>query len=374
VDIVIAGGGVGGLALARGLTGSGHRVRVFEQAPELRTGGAAVTIFSNGAAALAGLGAPLGGFGGRLDALRFDTADGRTIVTADLTVLARRTGFPVTSVPRDRLVEHLARGLSVEFSREIVDVEVGHDGVTAVDAIGDRHRADVVVGADGHRSAVRRAVLDPAPAAENEWTTWQGLSPVLPELADGTTGACVVGPAGLVGLLPSGDGLLMWWFDVHQPLEGSPAAALAQRFAGYGPLVEGLLEKIRDEDLEPFRHVTHEVPNQWGRGGTTLLGDAAHAFPPTQAQGANQALEDAWLLSRALRADPVEVPRALRRYEALRGRRVRKVSRRAASERTNKPVPSPVRVLTRMIPPSLIGHAYVAQLRGVSSVLNEETV
>lgn len=372
MDILIAGGGVGGLALARGLAGSGHRVRVFEQFPELRTGGAAVTIFSNGAAALAGLGAPLGGFGGRLDTLRFDTADGRTIVTADLTILARRTGFPVTSVPRDRLVEHLARGVPVEFSREIVAVEVRPDGVTAIDATGDRHEADVVVGADGHRSAVRRAVLDPAPATENAWTTWQGLSPALPELAAGPTGVCVVGQAGLVGLLPSGDGLLMWWFDVHQPLEGSPAAALVERFAGYGPLVEQLLGTLRDEDLESFRHVTHRVPNQWGHGGTTLLGDAAHAFPPTQAQGANQAIEDAWLLSRALRGNPVDVPGALRRYETLRARRVRRVSRRAVSERTNKPVPSPVRALTRMIPPSLIGRAYVAQLRGVSSVLNNE--
>jgi FAD-dependent urate hydroxylase len=167
----------------------------------------------------------------------------------------------------------------------------------------------------------------------------------------------------------------MWWFDVHQPLEGPPAAALAQRFAGYGPLVGALLEKIRDEELEPFRHVTHRVPDQWGAGGATLLGDAAHAFPPTQAQGANQAIEDAWLLSRALRsaADPADVPGTLRRYETLRARRVRKVSRRAASERTNKPVPAVVRRLTGMVPPSLIGRAHVAQLRRVSSVLNNET-
>lgn len=110
------------------------------------------------------------------------TEPGRTVVTADLTVLARRTGFPVTSVPRDRLIEHLARGVEVEFDREIAGVEVRPDGVTAIDAAGGRHEADVVVGADGHRSAVRRAVLDPAPVVPTGWTTWQGLSPVLPEL------------------------------------------------------------------------------------------------------------------------------------------------------------------------------------------------
>jgi FAD-dependent urate hydroxylase len=337
-------------------------------------GGAAVTIFSNGAAALAGLGAPLDGFGGRLDALRFDTAGGRTMVTADLTVLARRTGFPVTSVPRDRLVTHLAAGISVEFGCEITDVEVHADGVTAIDAAGRSHDGDVLIGADGHRSAVRRAILDPTPAVENSWTTWQGLTPVLPDLAGGSTGVCVVGEAGLVGLLPSGGGLLMWWFDVHEPLAGSPAAALAERFAGYGPVVDALLATVADLDMEPFRHVTHRIPDVWGRGAATLLGDAAHAFPPTQAQGANQALEDAWLLSRALRDRPADIPTTLRRYEALRARRVRKVSRRAVTERTNKPVPAPIRVLARSVPPALIGAAYAAQLHGISSVLTGEKV
>jgi FAD-dependent urate hydroxylase len=342
-----------------------------------RGGHVGLVLFDNSSGG--GDGAPIGSFGGRLDTLRFDTADGATVVTADLTVLARRTGFPVVSTPRSRLVEHLSAGgdqvgVEIAYGCEIVDVEVRPDGVTAIDATGGRHDADIVVGADGHRSAVRRAVLDPAPATENEWTTWQGLTPVLPELAEGATGVCVVGDAGLVGLLPSGEGQLMWWFDVHEPLAGSPAAALAERFAGYGSLVNALLDKISDGDLEAFRHVTHRVPDQWGRGAATLLGDAAHAFPPTQAQGANQAIEDAWLLSRAVGSQPTDLPGTLRRYERIRARRMRKVSRRAASERTNKPIPPVVRTLTGLIPPSLIGQAYLAQLRGVSSVLTGDRV
>jgi FAD-dependent urate hydroxylase len=128
-----------------------------------------VTIFSNGAAALAELGAPLNGLSGRIDALRFLTSAGKPLFTADLTVMARRTGFPVATVPRDRLIAYLSAGLAphtVQFGREVTDVMPSGGDATVVDSDGDRHAADVVVGADGHRSAVRRAVLGASPARE----------------------------------------------------------------------------------------------------------------------------------------------------------------------------------------------------------------
>jgi FAD-dependent urate hydroxylase len=77
MEILIAGAGVGGLALAKGLLADGHQVRVLERSPGLRQGGAAVTIFSNGAAALAALGAPIDGIGGDIEELGFRTAEGR---------------------------------------------------------------------------------------------------------------------------------------------------------------------------------------------------------------------------------------------------------------------------------------------------------
>ncbi len=373
MDVLVAGAAVGGLALTRGLArGPGKRVRVLEQAASLRTGGAAVTIFSNGAAALAGIGAPLGGLGGRIDVMRFLTDRGAEVFTVDLTVMARKTGFPVATVPRDRLIAHLADGLPdgvIEFGREVASVALHDNRATIETAGGERYEADVVVGADGHRSAVRRAILDPAPARACGWTTWQGLSPIVPELADGTTSMCVVGPAGLCGLMPAGDGLLQWWFDVHEPIEGpSPVAVLQDRFGGYAGAVPAALEAIKDADIESFPHVVHDVPDRWGRGVATLLGDAAHVFPPTQAQGANQALEDAWLLSRML-TEGGDIPATLRRYEALRAPRVRRVSRMAARETTNKPVNPLAARLLSLVPPRVAGSAHTRLLRTFSNVL-----
>ncbi|HEV7897730.1 MAG TPA: NAD(P)-binding protein, partial [Planosporangium sp.] len=87
MDVLIAGAGVGGLALARGLLADGHQVRVLEQAPGPRQGGAALTIFSNGAAALAGLGAPMDGVGGLIEEMEFCDANGAALFRVDLRVL-----------------------------------------------------------------------------------------------------------------------------------------------------------------------------------------------------------------------------------------------------------------------------------------------
>lgn len=378
MKVLVVGAGVGGLALARGLHAHGHEVRVLERGAGLRTGGAGVTIFSNGAAALAGLGAPLPpDIGGRIELLDFRTAAGSRIYRSDVRRMERATGFPATVVSRKALLEHLAADLppgTVQFGAGVEAVQQASGRVEAVDGLARRYRADALVGADGHRSIVRRSV-DREPARSTGWATWQGLTRILPEVARGTRGLMHVGTAGFVGIMPAGDGYCQWWFDV--PLDGDdapperPTMWLRERFRDFASPVPDLLEGIDDRDIGFYPHVAHWIPDRWGRGPVTLLGDAAHAFPPTQAQGANQALEDAWMLTRALNRLPDPVT-AVRRYEALRSVRVRRVARLAVSETTDKVPPAAVRLLARTVPAGLAGRVQLAMLRRWSSVLNDE--
>jgi FAD-dependent urate hydroxylase len=376
--VIVVGAGVGGLALANGLVADGHEVRVFERAPGPRTGGAAVTVFSNGAAAAAGLGVPLDGLGGRIDTLTFADPAGRVFARADLRVMRRRTGFGVATVPRAAILDRFAGRLpagTIRYGREVSGVSATATGALVAEADGARHAADVVVGADGHRSAVRRAVLADGPAAPNGWVSRQGVAGGLPDLGGGADARCVVGPAGLCGLMPVGAGRVLWWFDMPVAAPpGRPVAAwLRERFAGYGGEVDTLLSGLTDPDVQEFPHVVHRVPDRWGTGPVTLLGDAAHAFPPSQAQGANQALEDAWLLRRALRA-PGERVEAIRRYERRRARRVRPMSRLAAAEVTNRPPGRVGRCAGRAVSPGLLARLQLAMIRRCSSVLNDDRV
>ena len=142
---------------------------------------------------------------------------------------------------------------------------------------------------------------------------------------------------------------------------------MRDRFQHYADPVPKVLAAITDAGLYP--HVIHEVPDVWGLARTTLVGDAAHAFPPTLAQGANQTLEDAWMLTRTLTEPSGDLTTALRNYEQRRTRKVRRVSRLARTELTNKPPHPLVRRLAPMIPRSLISRAYLTQLKGWSDVL-----
>jgi FAD-dependent urate hydroxylase len=87
-----------------------------------------------------------------------------------------------------------------------------------------------------------------------------------------------------------------------------------------------LLDVISDGDIEPFPHVWHSVPGLLQMNGVVLIGDAVHAIPPVLAQGANQSIEDAWVLCRELEALP-SISSALESYQKERRRKVAAVSR-----------------------------------------------
>ncbi|HXO54760.1 MAG TPA: FAD-dependent oxidoreductase, partial [Mycobacterium sp.] len=98
--ILVIGAGVAGISIARGLLRDGHDVTVFEQRPDMRPGGGAVTIWSNGSTVLEQLGVDMDGAGQLLSTVRIATSTGRRLVNIDVTAIVDRLGGPVRMVPR----------------------------------------------------------------------------------------------------------------------------------------------------------------------------------------------------------------------------------------------------------------------------------
>lgn len=340
--IVVVGGGVGGISVARGLVRDGHDVTVFEQRPEIRAGGGAVTIWCNGATVLEQLGVDMDGAGQILSTLRVVTATGHPITTVDIAAIADRLGAPVRMVPRRVLLERLMDGFPGDrircHSRVARMVTTPH-GVRVEFDDGRSTEADLLIGADGLHSTVRGIVGAP-PARPTGWCSWQGLVTLPGAVADNRVALMMIGEHGNLGLWPAGDSDLQWWFDLPWSRDfvrpQRPIELIRSHFTGWSDEVDRVLAALTDDDLtgSPYPHFRHPIPRRV-RGPLTLLGDAAHTMPPTLAQGTNQALLDTMVLCRTLsesgrgRSGGNGHP-ALRRYEKIRRRRVAAVSRVAS--------------------------------------------
>jgi len=310
--VVIVGAGIGGMAAARGLLADGHEVTVLERASELRTLGGAITLWANGTTILSDLGVDIGGLGERLTGISTLTASGRVAVSIDLAEADTRLGSGAVVTPRADLLRAIAHGLPdglVRFGSRFASLG---DGDTVVTESGEVHEADLLIGADGVGSAVRAALYGTAPRPETGVASWQGLIPSPVDL--GSTALIMMGREGYVGLSPAGNGQAQWFCDTPWPApEGDPLTVLSDRYGHWGTPVPELFKTLSEVDVRPYPHHRHGI--RWGRGRAILLGDAAHAMPPSMALGANQALEDVWVLRNALRTNPAT---ALARYGVTR--------------------------------------------------------
>ncbi|WP_433438516.1 FAD-dependent monooxygenase [Nonomuraea sp. CA-141351] len=346
MDILVIGAGVGGLAVARGLLAAGHRVRVYEQAPGRRNGGKALLIWSNGNAVLNDLGVGLDGAGARIDRIDALTSDGRLRTSMNIAHAADRFGFVTKAISRRHLLERLADGLPDDLVRHGMgcrSVTQDNGQVTATFSDGSTDTGDMLIGADGHHSVVRRHLWGEGAVQPATFGTWQGLSPIDIDLAGTHRHLMITGREGACGLMPAGEGLLQWWFDMRwSPADPRPAAPLAElrrRFGHWASPVPEVLAAASEDDLEFFGHHWNKVRQVVGEGRISLVGDAAHTMPPTLGQGANQTLEDAWVLGRELAKDGDDPAVRLRAYEKARYPHISLVSRLAKRNPANLRIP-----------------------------------
>ncbi|MGW0467907.1 FAD-dependent monooxygenase [Streptomyces sp. NPDC003027] len=333
----IVGGGIGGLATAIALHRRGWRVEVLERAPEFTEVGAGISLWPNALHALDVL--------GLADAVRALGAvepgggvrdrRGRRLSRADNTELTRRFGHPLLVLHRADLLRALTEALPADSLRSGSEVtEVRDDGRDlVVEHRGGESRPDLVVGADGLRSAVRRSLWpDAAGPRYAGYTAWRMVTEPLAEPP--SEGAAIWGRGERFGYTALPGGRMYCFATASLPPTGAASgprehAGLLRRFGAWPDPVPALLAAVPPDAV--LRHDLYDLPPlpSFARGRAALLGDAAHAMTPNLGQGACQALEDAVTLAHCLDAAP-DVAAALRSYDLLRRPRTQAVTRRSA--------------------------------------------
>jgi 3-hydroxybenzoate 6-monooxygenase len=341
LPLLIAGGGIGGLAAALAVARTGRSVHVLEKAAQFGEIGAGLQLAPNASHALARLGV--------LDALaRYavypqrllwrDARSGARVTALDLGEKFRaHYGHPYVVMHRGDLLDVLLEAcradarIVLEPSREVAGVEEHADGVRAVCADGARYDGVALIAADGLWSRLRRLVHDDGEPLAAQYVAYRGTIPV-EELWEGA-GLDDVTLWTAPGLhfvqYPIRGGKLFNQVAVFRSARyrpdsddwGTPDELDAAFAAGCAPVQAGIARIRRDRrwtmyDREPIA--------RWSRGRVVLLGDAAHPMLQYLAQGACQALEDAVVLADALAAhdDPAGAFLAYRDRRYLRTARV----------------------------------------------------
>ena len=331
--VAVVGGGIGGLTAAVALSRKGLEVQVFEQASGPARTGASIDIGPNAVRLLDALGLDeVRAAGVRPDAIEFlRWDDGSTLLRAPHGEAAERHfGASVLDFLRPELHAVLLRALpggTVRFGARVEGLEVSEPDAGLVLADGTRIGADAIVAADGIRSPLRQALVGTDEPVFSGTVVYRGVA----ERADVEAlhpehvNRYWLGPNrhAVAYWISAGERLAVnaairdadWaresWTDEADPEEVLPA------FAGWH---EPLLERFRRCRVFLRGAVFVRRPlERWSFGRVTLLGDAAHAMEPFQAQGAAQAVEDAYVLAECLEgASRDEVPDRLARYDAIR--------------------------------------------------------
>jgi salicylate hydroxylase len=306
VDFTVLGAGVAGLAVATALAQRGAKVTVLEQADAIREVGAGLQISPNGAAVLRALGHQdaLARIATRAQAVTLcDGYTGDSVLRLEVAKLRPHQNFHF--VHRADLINLLyqgaqAAGVEIQLLQQIGHVDLSGEMPRLVTAQGAERNAGLLIGADGLHSKVRAALNGAVAPFFTHQVAWRALIPASPD--EPAEVEVHMGPGRHLVSYPLRGGTLRnivaveerrQWVEEGWNLRDDPLE-MRLAFEGFSPRVQGWLEAAQDVWL--WGLFRHPVAKKWHGRRAVILGDAAHPTLPFLAQGANMALEDAWML------------------------------------------------------------------------------
>jgi 2-polyprenyl-6-methoxyphenol hydroxylase-like FAD-dependent oxidoreductase len=319
--ILVVGAGLAGLALARALGRAGFAPELIEREAGWEVAGTGMYLPANGVRALGALGLEeaVAARAAPITHQRLLDHHGRLLAEIDLGGLWGDVGACL-ALHRADLHQVLRDGVAVRMGRTIASLEHPEGPVQVTFDDGHQDSYDLVVGADGLRSTVRRLAVDPRPPVPVGQHSWRYLAPCPPGLTSWTVR---LGPRSSFLTIPIGGGRVYCYADVTtdpagdgQPV-GDPLAELGERFAGFAAPVPELLDQLPDPAQVHVAPIEQVAAEGWGRGAVVLVGDAAHGMSPNMAQGAALAFEDALVLAERL-GQAASVTEALAGFVARR--------------------------------------------------------
>lgn len=332
--VSIIGGGIAGLCAAIAFQHMGIKVKVYERRAEPTVAGAGIIIAPNALQALApyGIADQIIDSGTKSNGFRLLTDKGKKF--AELTVPSKYQNM--YSIHRRDLHHLLLSALhpdTVEWGRECIQIQQDDNRVKVIFRDGSKAEGDFLVAADGIHSTIRKQLFKNDFYRYAGYTCWRGVvsSDNIPNLSDYFIETWA--RKGRFGIVPLPNHQVYWYALINSQANEKRFSAytpsdLYSHFKEYHEPIPSLLRKTANHQMI-HRDIFDIVPMKpFFINRIVFIGDAAHAITPNMGQGACQGIEDARILAECI-GQYATVEQAFAEYDALRRKRVEKISKQS---------------------------------------------
>lgn len=324
MTIDIIGGGIGGLTLAISLKQHGYDIRVFERTQTIKPIGAGIILASNAMQVFdkLGLKQTIIDQGNSISSINITQENLEPLSKVDLSSFEKKFGVKNTAIHRGSLQQILSKQIdsnSIFLNHELSSISKTKEGNLLEFKNGKKIKSTITIGADGIHSVIRSKLFKKTEIRMANQTCWRGVADFkLPAESQHELNEAwgKTGRFGFVQIAPC----KVYWYALKTgnkiKFNGSNDVEDFKDFKDFNPLVLEIIkatdpEKIHTAEISDFKPI-----KQWYNDNVCLIGDAAHAATPNMGQGACQAIEDAFVLSKSIAENPISV--AFQAFQKIR--------------------------------------------------------
>ena len=326
----IIGAGIGGLSTAIALQQAGIDFEIYEAAPELKPVGAGIVMASNAMQVFQRLAIEKKIIEAGLEIVNAYGVDQNFSLISGLRVkekVASRYGVGSYAFHRGRLQQVLFNEIDakkIQLNKKLTSLNQSNQTVTLSFEDGSSAEVDLVIGADGIKSAVRKNIFGEIPLRYSGQTCWRGMTKfTLPHDKQFNSYEMWGNEKGLrFGFVPTAPDEVYYFTTFYTAANGKDDPSLVKEnllkdYSCFGDLATQIIEATPRENIIRSDIFDLKPITQWWRGRVALLGDAAHATTPNLGQGGCQAVEDAYVIARCLKENS-SIEKAFEQYQKIR--------------------------------------------------------